>query len=143
MQSDERLISGIEHRSFRGDAVDRIRPVENHDRQIIALAGAQAEKHRPDKCVITRADILKIDEQHIEVLQHCPSWFAMLAIEAVDRNAQSRMLVTPPFDHVVLGLAEVTVLRAKERAKTPVVAIAARQDFGGMFKPSRYRGGMK
>ena len=41
----------------------------------------------------------------------------MVAVETVDWNAESRVLVAFPFHHVVLGLAMKTVLRAEESSE--------------------------
>ena len=43
------------------------------------------------------------------------SRLAMLAVQTVNRNVKTRMLVTFPFHHVVLRLAEEAVLRTKKR----------------------------
>ena len=39
----------------------------------------------------------------------------MFAVEAVDRDAQTRMRIALPFHHVVLRLSEKPVLRTEER----------------------------
>ena len=60
------------------------------------------------------ADVLKIDEQKIQAFQHCCRRFAMFSIKTVDGDVQTRMLVTFPFHHVVLRLAEKSMLRAEK-----------------------------
>jgi len=51
---------------------------------------------------------------HRRQSQHFCVRFAMLAVKTVNRDVQSRMLITLPFHHVVLRLAEKSVLRAKK-----------------------------
>ena len=119
MHPNKRFVTGIEQRSFCRDAVDRIRSIEHNNCDAAFFTGAHAKVHRPDKGVVTRADILKIDEQNIEMPSSISGVGSRCSpYRAVNRNAKPRMLVAFPFDHVVLGLTEKSVLRTKERGET-------------------------
>ena len=52
----------------------------------------------------------------------------MVAVKTVDRDVQTRMLVTLPFHHVVLRLAEKSVLRAKKGGEAKQIATVSLQD---------------
>src|SRR5206468_3084069 len=95
-------------------AIDWVRAVEHNDGDSASFAGAHAQIERPNKSVVTRPDVLEIDKQNIERFEHFRCRLAMFAVKAVNRYAQTGMLVTLPFDHVILRLAEKSVLRAKE-----------------------------
>jgi hypothetical protein len=71
---------------------------------------------------------LKIDQQNIQAFEHFCRRFAMVAVKTVNRDAQTRMLVTFPFHHVVLRLAEKSVLRAKKGGKAKQIATVSLQD---------------
>ena len=47
----------------------------------------------------------------------------MLAVQAVDRNSQLRVFVAAPLDHVVLRLAEKSMLRSEECGDLKKIAI--------------------
>src|ERR1043166_3324499 len=129
MKSNKRLISFFDWRSFHCDAVDRVRPIEHNNMNAALLACAHAEVERPNKRVIARPDVLEIDQQSIEPGEHLPGRFAMFAVQTVNGDLKSRMLVAFPFDHVVLGLTEKSVLRSEERSKLKEVAVRPLQDF--------------
>jgi hypothetical protein len=115
MKTDERFVIQIKQRPLGSDAIDRIWPIENDNFCVRFLASAHAEIHCPDKGVATRPDVLQINEQDIEVFQHVRSRLAMFAVQTMNRNVKTRMLITSPFYHVVLRLAEKPMLRAEER----------------------------
>ena len=115
MKTDERFVIQIKQRSLDSGAIDRIWPIENDDFYARFFASAHAEIHRPDKRVIARPDVLKINEQNIEIFQHFRGRLAVFAVQTINRNVKTRVLVTFPFHHVVLRLAEKPMLRAKER----------------------------
>src|SRR4030095_35818 len=114
MHADERFIIRIKHRSFSRYAVDWVWPIQHNDCGAASLARAHAEIERPNKGVVTRPDVLKINQQNIQALQHFGRRFAMFGVKTVDRDVQTRMLVTFTLHHVVLRLAEKAVLRAKQ-----------------------------
>jgi hypothetical protein len=66
MHPDERFVIRVEQRSLPRHAIDRVWPIQHHDSDTLLLARAHAQIHRPDKRVVARPDVLKIDEQNIE-----------------------------------------------------------------------------
>ena len=62
MKPDERFVNKVEHWALCGDAVNRVRPIKHNKCNAILFTGAHAKIHRPDECVVARADILKIDK---------------------------------------------------------------------------------
>ena len=66
----------------------------------------------------------------------------MIAVKTINRDMQSWMLVPLPFDHVVLGLAEKSMLRAKKGGEMKQIATVSLQDSRRVFKLRRNRGGM-
>src|SRR4029077_19407652 len=115
METHERFVIRIKQSALDGHAINRIRPVENDDFDTRFFASAYTEIHRPDERVIARPDILEINEQNIEISQHFPGRFAVFAVQTVNGNVKTRVLVTFPFHHVVLRLAEKPMLRTKKR----------------------------
>ena len=115
METHERFVIRIKQRPLSGHAINRIRPVENDDLYARFFARAHTKIHRPDKRVIPRPDILEINEQNIEIFQHFRGRLAMFAVQTVNGNVKTRVLVTFPFHHVVLCLAEKPMLRTNKR----------------------------
>ena len=103
------------------------------------FTGAHAQVERPDKRVVARADVLKINKQNIDIFQHSCCRFAMFAVKAVNRNAEARMLIALPFDHVVLRLAEKPMLRTKKRGDLEKIAVVSLQNMRRMFELRRNR----
>ena len=62
MHPDERLVCRIEQGSFCRHTVDRIWSIEDDDLYVVFFTSPHAEIERPNKSVITRADVLKIDK---------------------------------------------------------------------------------
>ena len=134
MHADKRFVIRIECRPFSRHPIDRIWPIEHNDCGAASFARAHAKVERPNKSVVTRPDVLKIHNQHIEPVQHFRSRLAMFTVKTVNRNVQTRMLVAFPFHHVVLCLAEKSVLRAKEGGEAKQIAIVSLQDPRCVFK---------
>src|SRR5207237_7982443 len=59
---------------------------------------------------------------------------AMFAVQTVNRYPKSRMLVTSPFDHVVLGLAAIAMLRTEKSAQLKQFPIFALENFGRVLQ---------
>ena len=129
MHADKRFVLRIEQRPFDRNAVDGIRPIDYEQRDAVLFASAHHEIERPDKSVITRANVLKVDKNKIDILQHRGGRFAMFAVQTVNGNAQPRMFVTLPFDHVVLRLTEKAVLRTEEGGDTQKIAVVPFKNF--------------
>ena len=62
--------AGSQQVSFDLLAADRIGPVADDDVHAVARGGAHAVRHRVDVGVDARADVLQIDDQHVDVAQH-------------------------------------------------------------------------
>src|SRR4029453_6635630 len=114
MKTDERFVIQIKQRPLGSNAIDRIWPIENDNFYVHFFASAHAEIQRPDKGVVTCPDVLQINGQDIEIFPHVRSRLAMFAVQTMNRNVKTRMLITSPFHHVVLCLAEKSMLRAEE-----------------------------
>jgi len=125
METHERFVIRIKQWALTGHAIDRIRPVENDDLYACFLASAHTKIHRPDKRVIARSDILEINQQNIEIVQHFRGRLAVFAVQTVNGNVETRVLVIFPFHHVVLRLAEKPMLRTKKRRETKKIAIVS------------------
>ena len=123
MHANKRFVIRVEHRALCCDAINWVRAIEHDDCNATSFASAHAKIHRPDERVVTRANVLEIDEQNIEPFQHLRGRPSMLAIQTVNRNAKTRMLVALPLHHVVLGLAKKSVLRTKKRHKTKKITV--------------------
>src|ERR1700730_10251402 len=115
METHERLVIRIKQWALDGYAINRIRTIEHDDFYARFFASAHTEIHRPDERVIARPDILEINKQNIEIFQHLRGRFAVFAVQTVNGNVKTRVLVTFPFHHVVLRLAEKPMLRTKKR----------------------------
>ena len=68
-------------------AADRVRPVQHH--QAFAVFGGRLEGvgHRPDVGVVAGADVLEVEDQGVEILQHRLRGPAGGAVEAADRDS--------------------------------------------------------
>src|SRR5204862_8044364 len=111
METHERFVIRIKQWALDGHSINRIRPVEDDDLYARFFASAHTEIHRPDERVIARPDILEINEQDIEIIQHLCDWLAVFAVQTVNGNMKTRMLITSPLHHVILRLDEKPMLR--------------------------------
>src|SRR5712691_6169473 len=143
MHADKRFVVGIKQRSLRRNAIYRVWPIKDKDCDTCFFAGTHAEIQRPDKCVIARTHVLKIDKQNIETLQHFRRRLAMFAVKTVNRNAEPRVLVAFPFHHVILGLATKTMLRTEKRGEAEEIAVMLLQNMRRMLELCRNRCRMK
>ncbi len=57
------------------------------------------------------ADVLQVDDQHVDETQHLGRRFARLAVEREDGHVAPRVLVVRRLDHVVLQIRPIAVLR--------------------------------
>jgi len=115
METHERFVIRIKQWALDAHAINWIRTIEHDNFYVRFFASAHTEIHRPDERVIARPGILEINEQHLEILQHFPGRLAVLAVQTVNGNVKTRVLVTFPFHHVILRLAEKPMLGAKKR----------------------------
>src|SRR6267143_1766627 len=59
---------------------------------------------------------------------------SMFTVQTVNRNSEARMLITFPFDHVVLSLAEESVLGTEEGAELKQLAAQFFESLRCMFQ---------
>ena len=97
-------------------AADGVRTIGDDDRHAVLLARAQAVRHRVDEGVDARADVLQIDHEHVEPLQHLRRRLAGFAVQRVDRHSARRVVRVTGLDHVVLHVGAIAVLRAEDGA---------------------------
>jgi hypothetical protein len=116
-EADERLEPGLQQLAFDRDPADRVRPIADDHRQADAAGGLQAVRHRVDEGVDARADVLQIDHEDVEVLQHLRRRLAGFAVQRVHRHASPRVLRMRRLDHVVLQRRMEAMLRAEDRAE--------------------------
>ena len=83
--ADEGLKPRLQRRPFDLDAADRIRPVADDDRYAVTRRGAQAVRHGVDEGVDAGADVLQVDDEHVDELEHLLGRLARLAVEREDR----------------------------------------------------------
>ena len=77
---------------------------------------------RGDEGVDAAAQVLQIDEDHVERVQHRLGRPAHLAVEAEHRDAVHRIVEVGRLDHVVLLVAAQAVLRAESGGELDVAA---------------------
>ncbi|MDT4846521.1 hypothetical protein FQZ97_805450 [compost metagenome] len=98
--------------AFNGSA-GRVGPVQHPHRLAVLCGRLQHIAQRGDEGVDAAAEILQIDQQHVEAVHHRVGGAAHLAVEAEHRQPQARVEVVGRLDHVVLFVAAQTVLRAE------------------------------
>src|SRR5438309_602550 len=77
MHSYERAVVRIQPRTLNRHSIDWVWSIEHNNVNVLALAGAHRQIHRPNKGVVARADVLQINQQEIEILQHLARRLAM------------------------------------------------------------------
>ena len=106
--------AGLEQVPLDFVAANRIRPVADNDVHAVTGGGAQAVGHRVDVGVDTRADVLQIHDEHVDVPKHLGGRFARLAVERVHRHGSPRVPPVGRLDHVVLHVRSKAMLRTEE-----------------------------
>src|SRR6266568_19594 len=134
MHSYKRAVVRIQPRTLNRHGIDWVWSIEHNNVNVLALAGAHCEIHRPNKGVVAHADVLQINQQEIKIPQHLARRLAMFAVQTINRYPKSRMFVTSPFNHVVLGLAAIAVLRTEERAQLKQLPIFALENVGSVLQ---------
>src|SRR5437762_4603995 len=143
MHADKRFVAFLDRRSFDCYAVDRIWPIQNDDSCAPLLTRPHAKIKRPNEGVVTRADILKIDNESFDIIEHFGRWFPMFTVQTVKRNSEAWMLITFPLDHVVLSLAKESVLWTEEGAELKQLAAQFLESLRCMFQLRRNRSRMQ
>src|SRR5207249_6793113 len=143
MHSYERAVVRIQPRTLNRHSIDWVWSIEHNNMNVLALASAHHQIHRPNKGVVARADVLQINQQEIDIPQHLARRLAMFAVQTINRYPKSWMFVASPFNHVVLGLAAIAVLRTEERTQLKQLPIFATENLGSVLQLRIDRRGMK
>ena len=118
--ADERLEAVDERRTVDLIAADRIGTIGDDDRHPVLPARAQAVGHGVHERIDARADVLEIDHEHVDPVEHLRRWFPRLAVQRVHRHTASGILRVASLDHVVLHVRAIAVLRAEDGGKRDV-----------------------
>ena len=118
--ADKRAPGLLQARAFDRLAANRVRPIADHDRQPAARRRAHAVGHRVDVGVDARADVLQIDDEHVEAVEHLGRRLARVAVEREHRHAPPAVPPVRRLDHVVLQIGPEPVLRPEERRERDV-----------------------
>jgi hypothetical protein len=68
--ANKRLLTNIEHGAFDDITAERIRTVEYDDRDARFCTGFQAMGNGPNECVDSCSNILEIDYEAVDILEH-------------------------------------------------------------------------
>ncbi len=82
--------------------------------------GAQAIGHGIDVGIDARADVLEVDDEHVDEIEHLRRRLAGLAVEREDRHVAARVGAVRRLDHVVLEIGAEAVLRAEDGGELEV-----------------------
>ena len=105
----------IQHRPLEDVAAERIGPVEHKDSNALLGGRLKTKAQRPEVGVNARADVLQIDDQDIETLEHRLSRFSHIGVKTVHRDLSQRIEHMRRLNHVVLLFGPQAVLRPKQR----------------------------
>ena len=89
--------------AFHVYAVDRVRPVEHDELDVVARAGFHRVRHRPDVGVVARADVLDVEDDRVETVEHLFRGNAGRPVETPDGKARDRVGVVLDFDEILRG----------------------------------------
>ena len=96
-------------------AADGIRSIADDHPDAVPRRGTHAVRHGVDERVDARADVLQIDDQHVEPAQHVGRRLTGVAVEREDRDLAAAVAAVRRLDHVVLQVRAEPVLRSEER----------------------------
>jgi hypothetical protein len=137
--ADETLPSRLEgeplHRAAR-----RVGAVEHNDFFSRSRGIFQHVLQRGDEGVDAAAEILQVDQQHVESVQHFVAGTADVTVQAEHRDAVNRVPEIVRLDHVVLLVAAQAVLRAEGSGEFD--AAERGQGVHGVRQVASHRGGM-
>ena len=119
-------------------AADRVRAVADDDLEALLARRLQAVRHRVDVGVDAHADVLEVDDEHVEVAQHLGRRLARLAVQRVDRHAADLVMGVPRLDHVVLHVGPEPVLGPEDSGEP--CARVRQQPVGDVAQAGVHRG---
>ena len=110
-QSNEAPKLQVEPWSLEDDASERIGTIQ--DQYLHARLGTcfQTVDDGPNVGVDSRANILQIDHQDVELAEHLWRWLPTVAVQTIDRDAPTPVKAVRRLDHVRLLLPPNPVLR--------------------------------
>ena len=120
-RADEAFPAGAERQALDG-AAGGIGAIEHPDGLAVLRRRFEDVKERGDEGVDAAAEILEVDEQHVERPHRLAGGAAHFAVEAEDGDAVDRIGEVGRFDHIVLLVAPEAVLRAEGGADPEVAA---------------------
>ena len=115
MRGGERLQIGIHQRPLDHPAVDGIRPVEHQDRDPLLRGLLHDVDERRQVGVVAGADVLDVEDQERDVLEHRRGRPAGCPVKAPDRKAGHHVATVR---HVGVGHAREPVLGREDRLQT-------------------------
>ena len=134
---DERRPRLLQMRPFDLLTANRIRTVAHDDRQLAPRGRAHAVRHRVDVGVNPCADVLQVDDEHIETVEHVCGRLARVAIEREDGHTPAAIRGVRRLDHVVLEIRPEAMLRPEERRERHVGVVV--QPVGAVGQPRIHR----
>ena len=81
---DERELVAIRDRTFDVDAADRIRTIQNKHRKLHLRRFFHQVTERGNVGVETRADVLNVEHERVEIFELLGLWPARLAVQRID-----------------------------------------------------------
>src|SRR5262245_26130735 len=97
MMIDEGAPVRREHRSGNVDTIDRIRAIEDDEANPALSSDLHRSLHRRRVGVETRADVLQIEDERIEIIEHRARGREAVPIESVDGNSRIRAVTDGAF----------------------------------------------
>ncbi len=124
---DETFPAVLEQQSFDRPA-DGIRAVEDPHRLAGARGGLECVTQRRDEGIHAAAEILEIDQQHVEGLEHRRRRATHRAVQAEYRDSVVPVRVVRGLDHVVLLVAAQSVLWPEGSSELEILVCGERVD---------------
>src|SRR5260370_15887407 len=113
--ADEGREGRIEHIACDLSAANRVGTIAGDYFLPKLLRRAHAVRQSVGKCVDATADVLQIEDDHVDVAQHLFGWFARLAVKGKDRQPGFSVSRVRGLDHIVLDITADSVFRTEDR----------------------------
>ena len=123
--ADKAFPAGAQRQTF-DRPTHRIGPIEDPDSLLMLRCRFEDVAQGRDERINSTAQILQIDEDHVEGIHHRIRRLAHVSIKAEDRDAMHRIDEVRRLDHVVLLIAAQTMLRTEGSADLHVAACSQR-----------------
>ena len=129
--ADERFGPLIQHRAGDDRAGDRVRPIEDDERDVVLGSRLHRVAHRRDVRVEAGSDVLNVEHEHVQVLQRLGRRRASFAVEADD--LQSGRCIGGIADDACVELACKAVLRAEQNLHVDPLCVVQQLDRADSF----------